>query len=76
MFFEHENQPCPPSLSSDGNLRFGCKADLLACLENIVAAQTDCPAVDAIVLAATNYITLYSNSSLNQQQMTLLTSQT
>jgi hypothetical protein len=50
MFFEHENQPTPPSLSSDGNLRFGCKADLLVCLENMAPAQIECPVVDVIVL--------------------------
>jgi len=50
VFFEYENIVSPPSLSSDGNLHFGSKADLLACLENPVTAQIDSPAIDAIVL--------------------------
>jgi len=50
MFFEHENQPSLPSLSSDGNLRLGCKADLLVCLENVAPAQTECPVFDAVVV--------------------------
>jgi len=33
-FFRHENQACPPSLSNNGKLRQGTKADLLNCLEN------------------------------------------
>ena len=33
MFFSHENQPVPPSLSSLGRLRIGTKSDLLSCLE-------------------------------------------
>jgi hypothetical protein len=49
-FFAHENQPAPPSLSSDGNLRFGAKSDLLDCLEGLVASHQECPAVDALVL--------------------------
>lgn len=31
-FFKHENQPYPPSLSEFGNLRFGKKPDLIACV--------------------------------------------
>ena len=31
-FFQHENQPYPPSLSKLGELRSGKKADLIACL--------------------------------------------
>lgn len=31
-FFQHENQPFPPSLSQNGNLRSGSKSDLLDCL--------------------------------------------
>ena len=31
-FFKHENQPYPPSLSEFGNLRFGKKSDLIACV--------------------------------------------
>ena len=32
-FFTHENQPYPPSLFEFGNLRFGKKSDLLACVK-------------------------------------------
>ena len=31
-FFQHENNPYPPSLSDKGKLRFGKKSDLLKCL--------------------------------------------
>ena len=31
-FFKHENQPYPPSLSEFGQLRFGKKSDLFACV--------------------------------------------
>lgn len=34
-FFEHENQPFPISISDNGHLRFGCKSDILECLERI-----------------------------------------
>jgi hypothetical protein len=40
MFFSHENQPNPPSLSVDGNIRLGSKADLLSCLENVAEIST------------------------------------
>ena len=35
-FFQHENQPYPPSLSSYGYLREGTKSDLTKCLEDIL----------------------------------------
>ena len=31
-FFKHENHPYPPSLSVNGDLRYGTKSDLLDCL--------------------------------------------
>jgi len=34
IFFAHENQACPPSLSDMGNLRQCKKSDLLPCLQN------------------------------------------
>ena len=34
QFFQHENQPCPPSLSQMGSLRGGTKSDLLICLQD------------------------------------------
>ena len=51
MFFNHENQPNPPALSVDGNLRFGSKSDLLSCLESVtdISKKQECPPVDAVV---------------------------
>jgi len=49
-FFAHENQPTPPSLSSDGNLRLGSKSDLLPCLESFITRPQQCPDVDSSVL--------------------------
>ena len=34
-FFKHENQACPPSLSSMGVMRSGTKSDLLNCLQDL-----------------------------------------
>lgn len=51
MFFAHENQPNPPALSADGNLRLGSKADLLSCLESVSdICKQECPTVDGTVL--------------------------
>ena len=36
-FFKHENQACPPSLSSVGSMRSGTKSDLLNCLEDLAS---------------------------------------
>ena len=36
VFFAHENQSYPPSLSNYGALRFGSKADLLVCVSELV----------------------------------------
>ena len=33
QFFSHENHACPPSLSQEGKLRLGSKADIMLCLE-------------------------------------------
>ena len=49
-FFAHENQPSPPSLSNNGNLRFGSKANLLTGLENLVTTSQECTNADTIVL--------------------------
>ena len=40
-FFQHENNPYPPSLSDRGKLHLGKKSDLLKCL--IQAPDTDTP---------------------------------
>ncbi len=39
-FFRHENQACPPSLSTAGKLHLGTKSDMLVCLEGISEAQS------------------------------------
>ena len=49
-FFEHENQPWPPSLSQMGEMRQGQKADLVKCLEILQEGKLDAPAVDAKIL--------------------------
>ena len=51
-FFKYENQPCPPSLSSSGDLRSGTKADLLPCLENLVERANIIPDVNVKVMDA------------------------
>ncbi|KAK3732423.1 hypothetical protein QZH41_018359, partial [Actinostola sp. cb2023] len=48
-FFKHENQPCPPSLSQQGQLRQGNKADLVKCLTGTTEV-VECPQVDAKVI--------------------------
>ena len=48
-FFSHENQPQPPSLSKNGKMRQGDKADLIDCLEAVSPAQKTAPTVDAKV---------------------------
>ena len=35
QFFTHENQPEPPSISSQGRIRLGTKSDLIHCLEGL-----------------------------------------
>ena len=47
MFFAHENQASPPSLSLGGKLRSGTKADLLNCLELEEYQSTSTPVVEA-----------------------------
>jgi len=47
MFFAHENQASPPSLSLGGKLRSGTKADLLNCLELEEHQSTSIPVVEA-----------------------------
>ena len=41
-FFKHENQPSPPSLSQQGQLRQGNKADLVKCLTDRIDV-VECP---------------------------------
>ena len=49
-FFQHENQPCLPSLSEMGQLRQGTKSDLLDCLAKCAPTTQNNPQVDAKVL--------------------------
>ena len=51
-FFSHENQACPPSLSSLGKLRLGTKSDNVNCLESLITMTdaVDNPTVDAVIL--------------------------
>ena len=48
-FFSYENQPWPPSLSDQGQLRGGQKADLLKCLSQ-ATSPVSTPSVDAVTL--------------------------
>ena len=49
QFFSHENQNFPPSISQNGNLRFGQKSELLDCMEDKVQTVviSDVPVVNA-----------------------------
>ena len=50
-FFKYENQPWTPSLSQNGELRGGQKADLAKCLSTTVTLQTTHqPTADAVIL--------------------------
>jgi len=51
-FFQHENQPFPPSLSEFGKLRYAKKSDIVTCLvsANKSPGTFDAPAVDAKIL--------------------------
>ena len=46
-FFAHENQSYPPSLSDYGSMRYGTKADLLACVEELVPHHETVNPLDA-----------------------------
>ena len=51
-FFEHENQSYPPSISYNGKLMTGNKADLLGLLEALVSSHDtgSHPTVEAVIL--------------------------
>ena len=51
-FFEHENAPCPPSLSQNGRIRVPQKkSDLADCLESLTTPQVEQPKeIDAIII--------------------------
>lgn len=48
-FFKHENQPWPPSLSQQGQLRQGNKAELVRCLQGTTELPAESPQVDVKV---------------------------
>ena len=58
QLFQHENQPCPPSLSQMGALRGGTKSDLLSCLQDLTnmnvphspAGETTCTILDGAAI--------------------------
>ncbi len=51
IFFSHENQSCPPSLSDRGKLRLGKKSDIIHCLEDVTTeCHQTCPPSDVAVL--------------------------
>lgn len=50
MFFEHENQACPPALSDDGRIRLGVKSDLLTCLEEHYEPTIAAPTASCVIL--------------------------
>ena len=62
QFFEHENQAYPPSLSDEGKLRPGNKADLLEPLEQLVPSQDtgSHPTVHAIILDGAAVVNMIS----------------
>ena len=51
-FFSHETLKCPPSLSKNGEMRSGNKADLLKCLTNLSDREpkAEIPTVSAAIL--------------------------
>ncbi|KAG7156745.1 hypothetical protein Hamer_G006744, partial [Homarus americanus] len=50
-FFAHENQSCPPSISSMCKLRPGTTSDLVYCLEELIPPPSrDSPTADAVIL--------------------------
>ena len=53
IFFHHEIQPFPPSLSQAEKLRTGTKSDLLQCLEEIAPASTQAPEIMCVILDGT-----------------------
>lgn len=49
-FFRHENQACPPSLSTAGKLHLGTKSDMLVCLEGLSETQFIAPTATNVVI--------------------------
>eukprot|EP00745_Piridium_sociabile_P014857 TRINITY_DN21914_c0_g2_i3.p1 TRINITY_DN21914_c0_g2~~TRINITY_DN21914_c0_g2_i3.p1 ORF type:complete len:617 (-),score=120.53 TRINITY_DN21914_c0_g2_i3:145-1995(-) len=49
-FFMHENQPCPPSLSSLGKMRSTAKSSLFEYLEDLALPTDGVPEVDTFII--------------------------
>ena len=64
-FFENENQGYSPSISDNGKLKIGNKADLLGLLEALVSSHDtgSSPTVDAITLKATAIVNMLQPSN-------------
>lgn len=63
-FFEHENHYFPPALSSGGNIRHGCKSDLLKSFEKLqTTVQSDKPVVQCVVLDGSAVVQMLKVSS-------------
>ena len=39
-FFKHENQACPPAISTDGEIYKGTKSDIVTILKDVCKTQT------------------------------------
>ncbi|KAE8744656.1 hypothetical protein FOCC_FOCC008717 [Frankliniella occidentalis] len=50
IFFDHENQPCPPALALNGNIRTGQKAKLMEILEKVVGDEPPPNTCDGLLL--------------------------
>ena len=50
VFFEHENQKFPPSLSQNGSLNTGVKSQLMSILETGHEMPNSVPTVDSLVI--------------------------
>ena len=49
-YFSHKNEPCPPPLSTRGNLKLGTKSDIVRCLEDASEKQDDIIPRDDVVM--------------------------
>ncbi|CAB4015081.1 Hypothetical predicted protein [Paramuricea clavata] len=64
-FFQHENQPCPPSLSNVGKpLLPGNKTDLIDCLEPHHQSNTEAPSyVDATIIDGSAIVNMINSGT-------------
>ena len=72
-FFENENQGYSPSISDNGKLKTGNKADLLGLLEALVSSHDtgSSPTVDAITLEGAAFVNMLS-TGMQKQFLTML----